>query len=247
MFDPWKLDYKESWTLKNWCFWTVVLEKTLESPLDCKEIQPIHPKGNQPWIFIGRIDAEAEAPILWPPDAKKWLIRKDPDAGIDWWQEEKGATEDEMVGRHHRLNGHELEQTLRDSERQGSLACFSPWGCKELNTTWRLNNNQNQRREHEGITRRNVHSSSLFGFYSLSAQALLYFVLKLSHFCCYHASPLPRVRCIESHVDSERESVFKVILMTLEDIKSSWGVVLCIYSNLYPLNVNRIPSPQLWQ
>ena len=156
-------------------------------------------------------------------------------------------TEDEIVGWHHQFNGQEFGQTLGDSERQGSLACFSPWGCKELNTTWRLNNNQNQRREHEGITRRNVHSSSLFGFYSLSAQALLYFVLKLSHFCCYHASPLPRVRCIESHVDSERESVFKVILMTLEDIKSSWGVVLCIYSNLYPLNVNRIPSPQLWQ
>jgi len=146
----WELDYKEGWTLKNWCFRTMVLEKTLESPLDCKEIQPIHSKGNQSWIFIGRIDAEAEAPILWPPDAKNQLIRKDPDAGIDWRQEEKGATEDEMVGRHHRLNGHEVEQTLRDSERQGSLACFSPWGCKELNTTWWLNNNQNQRTEQRG-------------------------------------------------------------------------------------------------
>ena len=104
----WELDYKESWAPKNWCFWTVVLEVTLESPLDCKEIQPVHPKGNQFWIFIGRTDAEAETPILWPPDAKNWLIRKDPDSGKDWrW--EKGTTEDEMVGWHHQLNGHEFE------------------------------------------------------------------------------------------------------------------------------------------
>ena len=105
----WELGYKESWALKTWCFWTVVLEKTLESPLDSKEIQPAHPKGNQSWIFIGRTDAEAETPILWPPDAKNWLIEKDPDAGKDWRQEEKGMTEDEMVGWHHRLNGHEFE------------------------------------------------------------------------------------------------------------------------------------------
>ena len=103
----WELDYKESWVLKNWCFWTVVL--TLESPLDCKEIQPINPKGNQSWIFIGRTDPEAETPILWPPDMKNWLIWKDPDAGKDWGQEEKGTTEDEMVGWHHQLNGHEFE------------------------------------------------------------------------------------------------------------------------------------------
>ena len=101
-----ELDYKESWALKNWCFWTVVLEKILESPLDCNEIQPVHPKGNQYWIFIGRADAEAETPILWPPDAKNWLIWKDPDAGKDWRQEAKWATEDEMVGWHHQLNGH---------------------------------------------------------------------------------------------------------------------------------------------
>ena len=94
----WESDYKESWALKNWCFWTVVLEKTLDSPLDCKEIQPVHPKGNQSWMFIGRTDAEAETPILWPPDMKSWLIGKDPDAGKDWGQEEKGMTEDEMVG-----------------------------------------------------------------------------------------------------------------------------------------------------
>ena len=103
----WELDYKESWAPKNWCFWTVVLEKTLESPLDCKEIQPDHPKGDQSWVFIGRPDVEAETPVLWPPDAEIWLIWKDPDAGKDWGQEEKGMTEDEMVGWHHQLN--ELE------------------------------------------------------------------------------------------------------------------------------------------
>ena len=105
----WELDYKESGELKNWCFLTVVLEMILESPLDCKEIQPVQPKGNQSWIFIGRTEAEAETPILWPPDVKKWLIWKDPDAGKDWRWEEKGMTEDELVGWHHRLNVHEFE------------------------------------------------------------------------------------------------------------------------------------------
>ena len=105
----WMWDYKENWGPKNWCFWTVVLEKTLDSPLDCKEIQLVHPKGNQSWIFIRRTDAEAETPILWPSDAKKWLIGKDPDAGKDWGQEEKGMTEHEMVGWHYQLNGHEFE------------------------------------------------------------------------------------------------------------------------------------------
>ena len=116
------------WALKNWCFWTIVLEKTLESPLDSKEIKPVNPKGNQPWIFIRRTDAEAEALILWPPDAKCQLTRKDLDAGKDWGQERKGATEDEMVGWCHRVNGHEFEQTPRDSEEQGGLACYSPGG-----------------------------------------------------------------------------------------------------------------------
>ena len=105
----WELDYKESWVLKNWCFWTVVLEKTFESPLDCKEIQVVCPKGNQSWVFIGRTDVEAETPILWLPDVKSWLIGKDPDAGRDWGQEEKGTTEDEMVGWHHQLDGNEFE------------------------------------------------------------------------------------------------------------------------------------------
>ena len=104
-----ELDYKESWVLKNWCFWTVVLEETLESPLDSKEIQPVYPKGDQSWVFIRRTDVESETPILWPPDAKSWLIWKDSDAGKDWGQEKKGMTEDEMVGWHHQLNGHEFE------------------------------------------------------------------------------------------------------------------------------------------
>ena len=136
----WELDSKESWGLKNWCFWTVVLKKTLESPLDSKEIKPVHPKGNQLWIFIGRIDAEA--PILWPPDAKNWLIWKDPDGGKDWRQKEKGMTEDEMVGWHHLLNGHRFEQTLGDSEGRGSLECCSPRGCKESDTTKWLKSNK---------------------------------------------------------------------------------------------------------
>ena len=134
----WELDYKESWVPENWCFWTVVLEKTLESPLDSKEIQPAYPKGNQSWIFIGRTDAETEPPILWPPDVKNWLIRKDPDAGKDWRQEEK-TTEDEMAGWHHWLDGHEFEQTLGVGDGQGSLVCCSPWGCKELDMTEQLN------------------------------------------------------------------------------------------------------------
>ena len=123
----WELDHKESWAPENWCFWTVVLKKTLESPLDCKEIQPVNPKGSQPWMFIGRTDAEAEAPVLWPPDAKSWLIGKAPDAGKDWKQEEMSGTEDEMVIQHHWLNEHEFEQTP-DAGGQRSLVCYSPWG-----------------------------------------------------------------------------------------------------------------------
>ena len=135
----WELYYKESTALKNGCFWTVVLEKTLENPLDCKEIKPVHPKGNQSWIFIGRTDAEA--PIVWPPDAKSWLTGKDPDAGKDGWQEEKGMTEDEMVGWHHWLNRHESEQAPRAGEVQESLACCGPWGHRESDTTERVNGN----------------------------------------------------------------------------------------------------------
>ena len=137
----WELDHKESWVLKNWCFWTLVLEKTLDSPLDSKETKPVNPKVNQPWMFIGRTDAKNEAPILWPPDARNWLTRKDPDAGKDWKQKEKGVTEDEMFGWHHWLSGHEFKQTLGDSDGQGSLVCFSPWCHKVSDTTEWLNNN----------------------------------------------------------------------------------------------------------
>ena len=131
----WVLNYKESWAPKNRCFWTVLLEKTLESSVDCKELQPIHPKRNQSWIFIGRTDAEAETLILWPPDRKNWLTGKDPDAGQDWRQEEKEMTEDEMVGWHYWLDGHEFEEALGVGDRQGSLACCSPWNHKESDMT----------------------------------------------------------------------------------------------------------------
>ena len=135
----WELDYKESWALKNWCFWTMVLEKTFESPLDCKAIQLIHPKGDQSWIFIARTDAKAETPVLWPPHAKSWLIGKDSDTGRDWGQEEKGTTEDEMFGWHHRLDGHEFECTPGVGGGQGGLECCNSWGRKERDTSERLN------------------------------------------------------------------------------------------------------------
>ena len=134
-----ELDYKESWAPKNWCFWTVVLEETLESPLDCKEIRPVHPKGDQSWVFIGRTDVEAETPVLWPPDTKSWLTWKDPDAGKDWRWEEKGTTEDEMVGWHHRLDGHRLGWTPGVGDGQGGLACCGSSGHKESDTTEQLN------------------------------------------------------------------------------------------------------------
>ena len=135
----WKLNYKESWAQKNGCFSTVVLDKTLDSPLNSKEIQPVHPKGDQSWVFTERSDVEAESPILWPHHAKSWLIWKDPDAGKDWGQEDKGTTEDEIVGWHHQLNGHEFGLALGIGVGQGGLACCSSWGCKESDTTKRLN------------------------------------------------------------------------------------------------------------
>ena len=131
----WELDYKESWVLKNWCFWTVVLEKTLESPLDCKKSQPVHSEEDQPWDFFGRNDAKAETPVLWPPHAKSWLIGKDSDAGRDWGQEEKGTTEDEMAGWLHWLDGRESEWTLGVGVGQGGLVCCNSWGHKESDTT----------------------------------------------------------------------------------------------------------------
>ena len=135
----WELDYKESWVLKNWCFWMMVLEKTLESPLDCKEIQPVHSEGDQPWDFFEKNDAKAETPVLWPPHAKTWLIGKDSDAGRHWGQEEKGTTEDEMAGWHHGLDGCESEWPPGDGDGQGGLACCDSWGRKESDTTERLN------------------------------------------------------------------------------------------------------------
>ena len=135
----WEFDYKESWDLKNWWFWTMVLEKTLEHPLDCKEIQAVHPKGNQSWMFTGSTDTEAETPIFWPPDAKSWLNWKDPDAGKDWGQEEKGMIEDEIFGWHHWLNGHEFVWTPWVGNRQGVLTSCGSWANKELDMTEWLN------------------------------------------------------------------------------------------------------------
>ena len=131
----WELDHKESWPPKNWCYQTVVLEKTLESPLNSREIKAVNLKRKQPWTLIGRTDVQAEAPILWPPDAKSWLTGKDPDVGKDWEQEEKGVTEDEMVGWHHWLNGHEFGWTPGAGDGQGGQVCGGSWGRKELDTT----------------------------------------------------------------------------------------------------------------
>ena len=135
----WELDYKESWARKNWCFWAVVLENTLGGPLDCKEIQPVHSEGDQPWDFFGRNDAKAETPVIWPLHAKSWLIGKDSDAGRDWGQEEKRTTEDEMAGWHHGLDGRESEWTPGVGDGQGGLVCCDSWGRKESDTTERLN------------------------------------------------------------------------------------------------------------
>ena len=139
MHGTWELNCEESWVPKNWCFWIVVLEKTLDSPLDCKEIQTVPSKGDQSWVFFGRTDAETETPVLGPPDVKSWLIGKDSDAGRDWGQEEKGTTEDEMAGWHHWLDGREFELTPGVGDGQGGLACCDSWGHKQSDTTERLN------------------------------------------------------------------------------------------------------------
>ena len=145
----WELDHKGGWGPKNWCFWTVMLEETLEKPLDCKEIKPVHPKGNQSWIFIGRTDAEAEAPVLWPSDVKNWLTGKDPDAGEDWGQE-KGTTEDEMVGWHHWPNEHDFEQAPGVGDGQGRLAGCSPWDHKESDMTeWLSSSRQHIKKQRQ--------------------------------------------------------------------------------------------------
>ena len=161
----WQLDHKEGWVPKNWYFWPVVLEKTLEGPLDWKEVKPVNPKENISWMFIGRTDAEAETPILWPPHVKNQFTGKDPDAGKDWRQEEKGTIEDKMVGWHHRLNGCEFEQTEGDSGRQGSLVCCSSQGRKELDTTYWQNNNKANSQVLE------TESNSVFGNFSLATRS----------------------------------------------------------------------------
>ena len=135
----WELDCEESWVPKNWCFWSVVLEKTLASPLDCKGIQPVYSKGDQFWVFFGRNDAKAETPVLWPPHVKSWLIGKDSDAGRDLGQEEKGTTEDEMIGWHHQLDGREFEWSLGVGDGQGGLVCCNSWGRNESDMTEQLN------------------------------------------------------------------------------------------------------------
>ena len=138
MAGMWELDCEEGWVLRNWCFWTVVLEKTLESPLECKEIQPVHSEGDQPWVFFGKNDAKVGTPVLWPSHAKSWLIGKDSDAGRDWGQEEKGTTEDEMTGWYHWLDGRESGWTPGVGNWQGGLACCNSWGRQELDTTEQL-------------------------------------------------------------------------------------------------------------
>ena len=181
---------KKSWVPKDWCVWIVVLEKTLESLLDCKDIKLVNPKGNQPWIFIGKTDAKAKAPILWPPDVKNWLIRKGPDSRTDWGQRagEEGATKDEMVKLPHRLNGHEFEQTPGDSREQKSLDCCSPWGCKESDANEQLNDDTYYVQLERGDLETSYHSQSW------NLYPVLY--LWLSIFTCEVAqSPLEPAEC----------------------------------------------------
>ena len=180
----WELDYEESWAPKNWCFWTVMLEKTLESPLDYKEIQPVHPKGDQSWVFTGRTDVEAETPILWPPDPKSWLIGKDPDAGRDWGQEEKGTTEDEMAGWHHRLDWHEFGWTPGVGDGQGGLACCDSWGCKESDTTERLNWTELRRGKLNWTEKRQTERAANCGCFSTIHPSLSGDSILLCLYCC---------------------------------------------------------------
>ena len=169
----WELDCEESWALRNWCFWTVVLEKTLESPLDCKEIQPVHSIGDQSWVFFGRNDAKAEAPVLWPPHGKSWLIGKDSDARRDWGQEEKGMTEDEMAGWHQWLDGLEFEWTLGVGDGQGGLACCNSWG-RRVGHDWvtELNWTEWLKIVHIYYLQSFMDQESRFGLFGVSAQGI---------------------------------------------------------------------------
>ena len=176
----WELDCEESWGPKNWWFWTVVLEKTLESPLNCKEIQPVHSKGDQSWVFFERTDAKAETPILWPPHAKSWLIGKDSDAGRDWGQEEKGMTEDEMAGWHHQLDGRESQWTLGVGDGQGGLACCNSWGHKESDTTERLNWTE-LIEAWVGFYHKKLKASSIFIYFPSTAILFSHFISQYFH------------------------------------------------------------------
>ena len=197
----WELDYKESWALKNWCF---LLEKILESPLDCKEIQPVQPKGDQSWVFIGETDAEAETPILWPPHEKSWLIGKDPDARKDWGQEEKGMTEDEMVEWHHWLNGHGFEWTPGVGDGQEGLACHGSWGRKESDMTEGLNWTELKRHSDSETTIKKCHrnftrwwlipASLLFPFFFL-------FFLSFGHTTWHAELPQPGIEPMPTAVE----------------------------------------------
>jgi len=188
----WELDCEEGWAPKNWCFWTVVLEKTLESPLDCKEIQPVHSEGDQPWDFFGRNDAKAETPVLWPPHVKSWLIGKDSDAGRDWGQEEKGTTDDEMAEWHHWLDRHKSEWTPGVCDGQEGLAYCDSWGHKESDTTKRLNWTESSsgllyflQFKSKSITL----VTQILSFHSEPA-FLQVFPNILEHFCCTYLSSL---------------------------------------------------------
>ena len=221
-----RVGLKESWAPKNWCFWTVVLEKTLESSLDCKETQPVHPKGNESWIFIGRTDAEAEAPILWLPDRKNQLFGEDPRAEEDWRQEEKQITEDEMVAWHHQLSGHEFEQDLGVGDGQGSFACWSPWGHKELDTTEWLNWSTGSK-------------NSLYCWDPCHTVGLLFLFSTLLF------SSINTYKCLQAHTFAKQQDSMGKVRVWPQWRPTSWPChYLCQFTltkwfNLYISNVNK--------
>ena len=239
----WELDHKESWSLKNWWIRTVVLEKTLESPLDCKEIKPVNPEENQSWIFIGRTDAEVEAPILWPPDANNWLLGKDPDAGKDWRWEEKGTTEDEMVKWHHWLGGHEFEQAPGVGDGQGGLACCSPWGRKEsdmtkwLNWTDFLNNFLN----FFFFFFDSAGSSWLPGLFSCGKRGLLSSCSVQASHCCGFSCCSAQVLGMQASVvvAPRLQSTGSIIAVHLLRCSAACGIFLDQGSNLWLLYIGR--------
>ena len=216
----WELDCEDSWAPKNWCFWTVVLEKTLKSPLNCKEIQPVHPKGDQSWVFIGRTDAKAETPVLCPPRAKSWLIGKDSDAGRDWGQEEKGTTEDEMAGWHHRLDGHEFGCIPGVGDGQGGLECYNSWGCNESDTTEQLNWTELNSLE---VVMRSFFSSSYF-YKSLSCKILSSVVRTQLHIITLDICRLKRILFSTWFLASLTDSINRTYLLE-KDLKTKPSMV----------------------